>query len=448
MDKEKLMGEAPIGVLVKHLCIPTITITLIMAIYNMTNIFFVGQTGNDNMVSALAVCVPVFMVIQAFGTLIGGGGAVAISIALGRKDTSKIRNYASFCCYVSIVIGIIIALAGNLFTDQVIGMLGTDESYADYAEQYLRIICMGAPIMVFTYAYVNIMRADGSAKESMLVNLAGVFTNMILDPIFILLLHFGTAGAAMATVLGNTLTCVLVLRHFKVNTTVMSMHIHDFTLAPDISLKVLQLGLPTAAGTLLVGVAYAVMNNLLVDVYPNATGAFGVCRTIMLMSTMIQMGLCLGIQPAISYCYGRKEMSRVKEIATRTGLLAMGFGVVVSIACIVGKNIILGAFLTDAVVLSFARKLIVGCMCTAAVYGLYEMCYAYLQAIDRAGWATVITLLRQGIVLIPVMLCLNEIGGFDALVFSFAVTDIIAAAIGVVLVLYCNQKIMNESHDV
>ncbi len=432
MENEQLMKTASPWKLIRKMCIPTVIITLVMAIYNMTDIFFVGQTGNDQMVSALSVCMPIFMVIQAFGTLIGNGGGVAISIALGQNNLEKVKKVSAFCFYSSIFVGIVIAVLGNIFADQIISILGCAEEYRAFATDYLRVICAGAIIMVFTYAFVNIMRADGSAKESMIVNLAGTFTNMILDPIFILVLNLGPAGAAIATVLGNAVTLLLVLRHIRKNPN-FSLSTRDFTLSPDISLETLKLGLPTALGTLLISVAYTIMNNILVQIDPNATGAFGVCRNLMLFSTMIQMGICMGIQPAVSYNYGRKDKKRVKDITLKTALVSVCFGVIVAILCIGFKENLLRAFLSDEQTLALARELIVGCLITAPVYGIYQMCCVYLQATDKAWSGTILTLLRQGIILIPAMYILNSLGGFSALAYSFAVTDVIAVIIGIIL---------------
>ncbi len=441
MDKQEMMKNTPVWKLIVKLCVPTVIMTLVMAIYNMTDIFFVGMTKNSAMVSALSVCMPVFMIVQAFGSLIGGGGGTAIAIALGRQQPEKVKKVSSFCCYASIVIGLVIAVLGNLFTTPLVHLLGTADAYVSYASWYLRIICVGAPIMIFSYSFVNVMRADGSAKESMVANLSGTVTNIILDPVFILLLGMGAAGAAVATVIGNAVSLVLAIRHIKKHAQGMSLNIKDFSLKPEISLKTLSLGLPTAAGTLLVSVAYTVMNNLLVVIDANATGAFGVCRTIMLMSTMIQMGICMGMQPAISFNYGGGNLKRVKEITLKTGLLAVIFGICVSVICISGRDVILRAFLSDENVLVYARRLLVGCLCTAPIYGIYEQSYAFLQAVDHAICGTVVTLLRQGIVLIPVMLLLNLVGGFDLLIYAFAVTDVIAAVVGVVLSIYWYRKI-------
>lgn len=167
------MGTLPAWHLIRKMAIPTVIITLVMAVYNMADIFFIGKTGNADMVNAIAVCMPAFTVIQAFGTLIGAGGCTAISVALGRDEREKARQISAFCFYFSVGLGLLLAVAGWIFMDPLAALLGTSESTHAYAVSYLKVLALGCPAMIFSNAFVNILRADGSVKESMMANLSG-----------------------------------------------------------------------------------------------------------------------------------------------------------------------------------------------------------------------------------------------------------------------------------
>ncbi len=444
-NKQELLKSGSIWKVIASLTIPTIIITLVMAIYNMADVFFIGKTGNADMVNAISVCMPIFTVVQAFGTLAGAGGCTAISVSLGRKDVEKTKNISSFCFYFCIIAGLVLALGLSVFAPQMVTMLGAGASYSSYAVIYLRILAIGCPIMMFSNAFVNILRADGSIKESMAANLAGTFVNIILDPILILGFGMGVGGAAAATVIGNLLSAVIVLSVIRKKGAFLSLSPRKLSKDRDTSLHVLALGLPVASGTLLLSVAYMIMNNLLLSVSPYAQGAFGVSRAIMLFSTMIQLGICMGIQPAISYNYGMKNMKRVKEFVIKTGIVSVGFGLFVAIACIGFKNIILNAFVSDARILEYGKTLVVGCFITAPIYGLFQLSVNFLQATDRPMWSTILTVLRQGVIIIPAMLILNYIAGFQGLTFCFAVTDIIAAIIGLILIVIRMKELDSES---
>lgn len=435
MDKKQdLLQNAPVWKAIFSLTIPTIIITLVMAVYNMADVFFIGKMGNADMVNAISVCMPVFTVVQAFGTLAGAGGCTAISVALGRKDLQRTKCVSSFCFYFCITVGLVLTAFLGLFAPWMVSMLGADGNYSAYAVTYLRILSLGCPIMMFTNAFVNILRSDGSIKESMIANLTGTFANIILDPIMILGFNMGVGGAAAATVMGNLLSAVIVLKVVRGKTAFLSFSPKDFSLRKDISVHVLSLGLPVASGTLLLSIAYMLMNNLLLSVSPYAQGAFGISRAIMLFSTMIQLGICMGVQPAISYSYGTENMKRVKEFVLKTGILSVGFGVFVACICIGLRDFILTAFIKDAAILEYGKTLVLGCFCTAPVYGLFQLAVNFLQATERPFWSTVLTILRQGIIIIPAMLILNYMAGFQGLAYCFAVTDIFAAGIGLVLI--------------
>lgn len=442
---ENFMGSMPVWKLVVKLAIPTVIITLVMAVYNMADVFFIGQTGNADMVNAISVCMPVFTIVQAFGTLVGSGGCVAISIALGKGETERTRSISAFCFWFCMALGVLLAVVMNVFSGALMDMLGAADSYEDYAVTYLRIIACGCPIMLFSNAFVNILRADGSIKESMIANLSGTFLNIVLDPILILGLKMDVAGAAIATVAGNLLSLIIVVVATRKKDSIVSYNVKKVSLKAENSVQVLGLGLPLAVGTLLISVSYMVMNNLLKGYDTNAQGAFGICRTIMLLSTMIQMGICMGTQPAVSYNFGLQKLERVKEVILKTGIVTISFGAIVSTLIILFRKVILSAVFDNSAVMLYAEKFIIGCLCTSVVYGLYQVCSTSLQAIKRSMWSTVITILRQGVVLVPAMLLLNKLFGLNGLVFCFAVTDVIVAVIGVCLLITALKTLKNSA---
>ena len=432
-DRQNLLKNENAWKVIRSLAIPSCIITLVMAVYNMADVFFIGKTGNTNMVNAIAVCMPVFTIIQAFGTLVGMGGCTAISLALGREDMKKCRQISSFAFWFCLVFGAFLAVGTNLAVEPLLTFLGVSEGSREFAATYLRILSVGCPVMMFSNSFVNLLRADGSVKESIVANLSGTFVNMILDPIMILVFNMGVGGAAVATVLGNLTASIVVFAYLQKKTDTLSIHPKDLSFRPDITWRTLLLGLPLASGTLIMSFTYMLMNNLLLKISPDAQGAFGICRSLMLFSTMIQMGICVGVQPAVSYNYGQKNFRRVKEFILKTGAVTVCFGAIVAVACIGFREVLLGSFIDSPAIISYGRVILVGCFCTAPVYGIYQMAVTFLQAIEQPMWSTVITVLRQGGIIMPAMLLLELVFGFEGLAFSFAITDVIAALVGGVL---------------
>ena len=196
-----LFEEAPIPKAVATMAIPTMISMLVVVIYNMADTFFIGQTGDPMQVAAVSLATPVFMVFMALGNLFGIGGSSAISRALGEKNAERAKQISSFCCYGSLGLGIIMAALFILGMDIILKMIGASENTVVYAREYLSYISFGGPFIMFGTAFGNILRGEGASKESMIGNLIGTFTNIILDPIMILVFGWGVAGAAIATVI-------------------------------------------------------------------------------------------------------------------------------------------------------------------------------------------------------------------------------------------------------
>ncbi|MBQ3774349.1 MAG: polysaccharide biosynthesis C-terminal domain-containing protein, partial [Pseudobutyrivibrio sp.] len=256
MDKQKKLETGKVWQVIASLAIPTVIITLVMVVYNMADVFFIGKTGDARMINAISVCMPIFPIIQAFGTLIGAGGCTAISVALGKKDIENSKRISSFCFWFCVVIGLLMALVLNIFTEPLISMLGAADSYRDFAALYLRFLALGCPFMMFANGFVNIMRADGSMKEPMIANLSGTITNIILDPIFILGFGMGVTGAAVATVIGNILSSVILFKLLKNKKDYLSLSPKNIKLDYESAIHPMILGLPIASGTVLMSVSY------------------------------------------------------------------------------------------------------------------------------------------------------------------------------------------------
>ena len=165
-------------------------------------------------VAAVSLATPVFMVFMALGNLFGIGGSSAISRALGERKTERAKNISSFCCYGSLGLGIIMALSFLVGMNGILRLIGASENTIGYARDYLTYIAFGGPFIMFGTAFGNILRGEGAAKESMIGNMIGTITNIVLDPVMILMLDWGVVGAAVATVIGNMAASAFYLLYF------------------------------------------------------------------------------------------------------------------------------------------------------------------------------------------------------------------------------------------
>ena len=200
-----LFEKTPVPKAVATMAVPTMISMLVVVIYNMADTFFIGQTKDPLQVAAVSLATPVFMIFMALGHLFGIGGSSAISRALGERHKDRACHISSFCCYGSLGLGVIVAILSVLGMETILHLIGASVNTIGFARQYLAIIAIGAPFIMFSTAFANILRGEGASRESMVGNLLGTVVNIILDPIMILVLGWGVTGAALATIIGNML---------------------------------------------------------------------------------------------------------------------------------------------------------------------------------------------------------------------------------------------------
>ncbi len=298
-DNKELFENAPVAKAVAVMGVPTMISMLVVVIYNMADTFFIGQTGDPMQVAAVSLATPVFMVFMALGNLFGIGGSSAISRALGEKKAERAKNISSFCCYGSLGLGIIMALLFLVGMDGILKLIGASENTIGYARDYLTYIAFGGPFIMFGTAFGNILRGEGAAKESMIGNMIGTVTNIVLDPVMILGLNWGVVGAAVATVIGNMAASGFYLLYFLQRKSSLSIRFRDFKAGERIAAGVMSIGIPASLNNILMSCANIVLNQVLISYGDTPVAAMGVAMKANMLLVLLQIGLCSGIQPLI-----------------------------------------------------------------------------------------------------------------------------------------------------
>ena len=264
MKNETLLREGSVGQLLLKLSLPVILIMMVTVLYKMADVFFIGRFGDRFQLAAISLAGPVFSTVSAFNTLIGFGSCTACSIALGEGRKELVRKYSAFAFYAALIAGVLLGALILGCMELLLGLLGTDGETAPYTAEYLRILALGAPFLIASGALGNTVRADGDVKLDMLAYMTGTLLNVALDPLFIAVFRWGCAGAALATVIGNVVSLLLLLRAVS-RKPAFSLSPRDLSFRREISLRVLGLGLPMAASTLLMSFSSAISNRLTVS---------------------------------------------------------------------------------------------------------------------------------------------------------------------------------------
>mgnify|MGYP002516130021 CR=1 FL=1 len=440
MKNEELFQTGSVWKAIFSMAVPSIVIVLVMVLYNMADMFFVGQLGDMAQVAAVSVVGPVFSILAAVATMLGAGGSAIIARCFGAGEIEQGRTCASLCFWTGIGLGIVTAILLILGRKPLLDVLGATSEIMPYAERYLVILAAGAPFLILANSMAMLVRAEGAVKEGLIGNLLGTLVNLILDPLFILVWNLGVGGAAAASVLGNAAATLWYLGYVVRRGNVLTLRLRPALQKPQVLGNVIALGLPNGISSLLAGFASSFSNNLLAGYGTDAIAAMAAASKTTMLIGMITMALCMGCQPLLAYSYGAGDAGRLKALLKDLIFLTLVFGTAAGGACYLGRNALIGMFLREKAAFELGTQLVVFLVLGSPVIGLSYLATNYLQAIDRAGGAVMLSLLRQGLLLIPLLYLLDLFFGVQGIAAAYMAADLGAAVIAGNVLLHYYRK--------
>lgn len=316
----------------------------------------------------------------------------------------------------------------------------------DYTRSYLLILAAGAPVILLNHSLGGALRGEGAIRAGMLGGMLATAVNILLDPVFIIVLKLGVSGAAIATVLGNAAAVVYYFLYQAKSRTDCLIELRP-SYARDLRAlgSILALGLPNAISSILSGFAGTFSNQILVGYGTAAVAAMAAAGKAVMVTSMIQMGICMGIQPLLAYCYGSGDPKRLKEILQKVALLTTLLGTTLTIMIYFGRAWVIGLFIKDAAVIELGAHLVSYQLLMGPLIGIYYLATNFLQASGNAPGASVASALRQGILLIPLLYLFNGLFRLDGLAMAHPAADGIAVLFTGAFALYYYRKISASS---
>ena len=437
-EKERLehyrkMTETPVSRLICRLAVPTIISMLVSAIYNTADTFFVSQLGTSA-AGAVGIVFSIMAIIQAIGFTIGMGAGNILSRQLGARKDEEATVTASSGFAFALVLSVILAAAGIAFRPQIMRILGATETILPYAEAYASYIFLGCPVMCLSFVMNNYLRAEGKAFYGMIGITTGGLLNIALDPLFIFTFGFGTAGAAMATALSQLISFLILLTFFLIGKSSVRISLRKVSLKIRMYRDIIVIGLPTLARQGLASIASVALNVMAAAFGDAAVAAMSISGRITMFAFSAMLGFGQGFQPVASFNYGAKKYRRVRE-ATRftavTGTVIMLFA---SIMCFVLAPAIIAAFRgSDPEVMEIGVKSLRAQMLLMPLTGLVTAANMGLQSTGKAAPATVLSMARQGIFFLPIILILPRILGIDGVILAQPASDALSFLLAVFL---------------
>lgn len=448
MDKSRieLMEKRPVKSAILQLALPTMLAMAVQLIYNMTDTFFIGQTGELNLVAAISLATPIFFGLQAIGNIFAIGTSSYVSRRLGAKDYIEAKHSSSVALYSAIVVGLLVTVLYFVFKDGLLNVIGTDINTLAHTEDYLTIIAIFAMIPVFQLAAAGLIRSEGATKKAMIGIIIGVAINIVLDPIFILVLDMGVSGAAWATIIGNTIGAIYFVNHLLSKKTVLSFKIKDFKPSKKIYKETFKIGMPSALSNLVMSVSFVLVNTLAVGYGTYVIAGYGIQFRLAGMVYMLVIGLAQGYQPFAGYNYGAKQYDRLKQGFKITLLYSTILAVIfMFIFIFFGENLI-RIFIDDALTVAAGTQVLRAFTWAVPFIGLQMTLVVTFQSTGKAVKSLIVSLGRQCIIYIPLLYILNAQFGFEGLIYAQPVADILTTIVAV-LMSFSFIKEMNLMHD-
>ena len=427
------MGTMKVSKAVAKMAIPSVISSLVTVVYNMADTFFVGQTGDALQVAAVSLTNPIFILFMAFANMFGMGGSAAASMALGQKNEKRVRQVSALVTYASLIVGVLFAVILLVFTGPILSLFGADAQTYEYARRYTVYVAVGAPFIIWSAAASFVVRAEGASREAMIGSMIGTIANIVLDPIFISGFGMGAAGAAIATTIGNLMASAYYLWYFLRRSKVMSLRPKDFTCREGILKGVCSTGLPTAIFSALMSVSTIVLNQILVAYGNDPVAAIGIVFKANMFITFLQMGLANGIQPLLGYSYGAGSMKRFQEVERFTKKCCVIVGVAATVLFFVAREPIIRLFISDNDVVRYGVEMLVAYMVSGPFIGILFVNMNCMQSVEHALPATILSVMRQGVLLIPLLYLLEAVAGLDGVIYGQAITDYIAVILSAVI---------------
>lgn len=430
-------NNTSVGKLLIKFSIPAIVGLLVNALYNIVDRFFIGKMPDIGALalSGIGVTFPITIIIMSFGMLVGIGAASRISIALGEDNQDMASKILGNAFVLNVIFSIILTILGLIFYKPILRAFGADSSIIGYAQEYIVIIIAGIIFSNTAFSMNHSIRSQGFPKISMITLLIGAIINIILDPIFIFGLNMGVKGAGLATVIAQFVSAVWTLKFLLGNKATVPLRLKGLKLDFKIAFHIFSIGMAPFAMQIAAAMVEVMFNKNL-NIYAGSLGIgiFSSINSLILLFLMPVIGINQGAQPIIGYFYGAKNYAKVKE----TYWLAVTIS---TLMCIVGflagqfaPRALLSIFNTDPEFLELGVHGMKILTFMLPLLGFQIISSNLFQAIGRAGIAMFLSLARQVIILIPLILVLPGILGLEGVWLSTPISDFLAVLVTIFFV--------------
>ena len=445
------LASAPIVRALIHLCIPMAAAMVVGAVYNVINAGFIGALHDSALLAAVTLGAPLLGLVMAVGGVFGVGGGALISRLLGASEhdpaeARQIRRVSSFAFWGAIITGAVLGGIGLLLLHPLVSLLGADAAAVPATSAFVGVLLGFVPVLAAAFCLEQIVRAEGAAKQVMVALIASTVANIVFDLLFILVLHWGVAGAALAMGLSNLGVVVYFAIWLTRNSEHVSLAPRWFTLSPAVLKPVFGVGVGELLQASFLIITSLVLNTLAIAYGDTALAAMGVAVRIAQVPEFLLMGVTLGVLPLLAYSFGKGDRARLTS-ALRISAITVGCIALFSAAAVFAfREPLFSAFSDDRSVLAIGVTILTAQLVAMVGNAFAGLITSLFQATGRARAAIVMSL-AQGVLFIPIVLLGNLWFGLAGIIWALTVTEGIVFLVGVAMWLASRRGIDRDLAD-
>lgn len=442
-DKKLLteLSEKPVFSLLLQYAIPAIVAMVASSLYNIVDGIFIGQGVGAGAIMGLAITMPIMNLSAAFGAMVGVGGSTLLSVKLGEKDynfaTKILGNVITLNCIIGIGLGAVMLL----FLDPILRFFGASDYTIPYARDFMVIVLIGN---VFTHLFLGLnamLRSSGKPKKAMKATIMTVIINIALAPLFIFVLHLGIRGAALATILSQLIVLLWQFKLFSNPNELIHLRRDTYRIERRIVTGSLSIGLSPFLINLCACLVVIIINKQLVSYGGDvAVGAYGIANRMMFFFVMVVIGINQGMQPIAGFNFGAKHYTRLNQVLKYAITIATGIWIVGFIVCVLLATPVASAFTNDEELLKEAAHALRVMNLVVPIIGFQMITIGFFQSIGKAGISIFLSLTRQLLFLVPLLLILPNFFGLEGIWYSVPIADGTAAITAAIVLIYHMRK--------
>ncbi|MDI3504766.1 MAG: multidrug efflux pump [Candidatus Cloacimonadota bacterium] len=440
-NKIYVLESMPVPKAIMNLAIPTVLSMLVSILYNLTDTFFIGKLNDPYQVAAVSISMPLFTLQMAMAGIFGIGGGSYLSRLLGQRDMEAAQEALATSVFSAVLLSVVLTIGGIISIPWFFNLVGATGITLEYASQYILYILIGSPLILLKFTLVQLLRAEGAAKESMIGLFIGTGMNILLDPLFIFVFDMGVTGAAVATVLGNGCGLLYYALFYIRKKSLVTLTFKHLRLRWQCYKEILKIGIPASLSQIMLSVGNTIGFRLASGYSDFHVASMGVASRVFTIPIFIFIGISTGIQALVGFTYGAHNYQRMIETIRTSVLITLSCSAVLTLVFAIFPRELIMIFIKDQKIVDIGTLILHAYVFAIPIASVGIIMMTSLQAMGKALPALIVSLSRQGIMYIPSIIILNKLFQFEGLVFAMPLADLLTTMLSSTMLILIIKKL-------